>query len=110
MNFKFKKNNLKEITIGLGMSYGKALAVKTGFKGSGVGEVIWMGNAVEEAKKLASYGNKEVADKETMISEITYYNLNEKNREILSYNKARNCYHGDIINTYMDNWHKQHTP
>ncbi|MGD0451435.1 MAG: adenylate/guanylate cyclase domain-containing protein [Candidatus Bathyarchaeia archaeon] len=110
MNYKLKKNNLKEIAIGVGMSYGKALAVKTGYRGSGVGEVIWMGNVIEEASKLASYGNKESTDKETMISEITYYNLNEKNREILSYNPTRNCYHGDIINTYMETWYKQHNP
>ena len=96
MNYKFKKNNLKEITIGIGMSYGKVLAVKAGYRGSGVGEVIWMGDVIEEAHKLASFGNKESTDKETMISEITYYNLNEKNREILTFNTVRNCYHGDI--------------
>ncbi len=92
------------------MSYGKALAVKAGYKGSGVGEVIWMGNAVEEAKNLQATETKNSTDKETMISEITYYNLNEKNREILTYNKARNCYHGDIVNAYMNNWYKQHCP
>jgi class 3 adenylate cyclase len=109
MNDKFKKKNLKEIRVGIGMSYGKALALKTGYKDKGVGEVMWMGNAIEEAKKLASYGNKEPSDKQTMISEITYYNLNEKNRGILTYNQTRDCYHGDIINTYMDNWYKQHS-
>lgn len=108
LNCKFKKNNLKEITLGIGMAYGKALAIKTGYRGSSVGEVIWMGDVIEEAKKLASYGNKEPTDKETMISEITYYNLNQKNREILNFNPTRNCYHGDIINTYMENWYKQH--
>ena len=108
MNDKFKKNNLKEIKVGIGMAYGKALAAKTGYKGSSMGEVIWMGNTIEEAKKLASFGNKEPTDKQTMISEITYYNLNEKNRGFLTYNQARDCYHGDIINPYMDNWYKQH--
>jgi class 3 adenylate cyclase len=110
MNYKFRKSNLNEIKIGIGLSYGKALAVRAGYKGSGVNEIIWMGNVVEEASKLASYGNKESTDKESMVSEITYYNLNEKNREILSFNPARNCYHGDIVNTYMNLWYKQHCP
>ena len=33
MNYKFKKNNVKEITIGIGISYGKALVLKSGYKG-----------------------------------------------------------------------------
>ncbi len=110
INYKFKKNNINEIKIGIGVSYGKALAVKAGYKGSSVGEVVWMGNAVNEASKLAAFGNKEVTDKESMFSEITYYNLNEKNREILSFNSARNCYHGDVVNSYMKMWYKQHCP
>jgi class 3 adenylate cyclase len=110
MNYKFKKSNLKEIKIGIGISYGKALVVKTGYKGSGVSEVIWMGNVINEASKLASYGNKESTDKETMVSEVIYYNLNDENKELLTLNSARDCYHGDIVNSYMNNWYKQNCP
>ena len=107
MNYKFKKNNITEITVGIGISYGKGLVVKTGYKGSNVSEVVWMGDVVEEAAKLASYGNKEDSDRETMVSEIAYYNLNEENREMLSFNSIRNCFHGDIVNSYMNKWYKQ---
>lgn len=110
MNYKFKKNNLNEITIGIGFSYGKGFVMKAGYKGSSVYEVIWMGNIVDEASKLASYGNKESTDRESMVSEITYYNLNEDNRKILSFNSTRNCYHGDVVNSYINKWYKQHCP
>lgn len=110
MNYNFRKNNLKEITIGIGMSYGKALVVKTGYKGSDVGEVIWMGDAINEASILASYGNKEPADRETMVSEVLYYNLNEENKKLLTLNPARDCYHGDIVNSVINNWFKQNCP
>ena len=99
---------MNEITIGIGMSYGKGLVVKVGHKGSSAYEIIWMGSVVEEASKLASYGNKESTDKESMVSEVTYYNLNEENRKILSLNSARNCFHGDIVNSYINKWYKQH--
>ncbi|MGO8806021.1 MAG: adenylate/guanylate cyclase domain-containing protein [Candidatus Bathyarchaeia archaeon] len=91
MNYKFKKNNLKEITIGIGISYGKALVLKTGYKHSSVSEVIWLGDVVKEASKLASYGNKESADRETMVSELVYYNLSDENKKMLTLNSARNC-------------------
>ncbi len=110
INYKSKKNNLKEISVGIGISYGKALVIKVGYKGNNANEVIWIGDAIEEALKLARYGNKEATDKESMISEIAYYNLNEKNRNTLSFNSVRNCYHGDIVNSYMNIWYKQHCP
>ena len=44
MNYKFKKYNIvAELTVGIGISYGKGLVVKTGYKGSSVSEVVWMG-------------------------------------------------------------------
>ncbi len=107
MNYKFRNNNMQEIVIGIGISYGRVLVVKAGYKGSGVSEVIWEGDVVKEASKLASYGNKEPTDKETMVSEVIYYNLNDKNKQLLTLNSARDCYHGDIVNLYMKNWYKQ---
>ena len=111
MNYEFKKKNLKEITIGIGLSYGKALVVKAGFKSSSsVEEVIWMGDAVNEAAKLASYGNMESADREAMVSEVVYYNLHEKNKKLLTPNLTRNCYHGDIVNSLMNSWYEKNCP
>jgi class 3 adenylate cyclase len=110
MNYKFKKNYMKEITIGIGISYGKALVVKAGNKRSSVNEVLWLGDVLNEASKLASYGNKEPTDKETMVSDVIYYNLNDTNQKLLALNSARNCYQGDIVNSYMNNWYKQNCP
>jgi len=110
INLKFKKTGLGELTVGLGLSYGKALLVKTGNRGSGFTDFVWMGDAVKEAATLASYGNKESTDRETMVSEIFHYNLNEQNKKLLTLNPTRNCYHGDIVNSYITNWYKQNCP
>ena len=104
MNYKFKKNNMRELTIGIGMAYGKALLMKMGYKGAD--KMVWMGDVVDEAKRLASYGSFETTDKETMVSETVYYNLDERNKKLLALNPARNCYHGDIVNSLMNNWYK----
>jgi class 3 adenylate cyclase len=108
INYKLKKNNLSEITVGIGIAYGKAVVIKAGYKGSSINEVIWSGEALEEASRLASFGNKDSTDKETMVSESVYYNLNSDNQKILSFNSARNCYHGDPVNVYMNRWFKQY--
>lgn len=96
--------------VGIGLSYGKVLVFKVGYRGSSSYEVIWIGNVVDEASKLASYGNKESTDRETMLSESIHYNLSEENKAFFSLNTTRNCYHGDIANFFMDRWYKQNYP
>ena len=106
INYKFKSFNLGTLTIGIGISYGKALITMVGPKGS-VGEVVWSGEAIKETARLAGYANKESTDMQIMVSEIFYYNLSENNRKLLAPNPARNCYHGDVKNSYMNNWYRQ---
>jgi class 3 adenylate cyclase len=112
LNYRLKKNNLREITVGIGAAWGRALMVKAGYKGSGTNEVVWMGNVVNEASHLASYGNREYGDRdrETMVSSVFYNNLNDDNRKLLVWNSNRNCYNGNVINLVMNDWYKQNCP
>jgi class 3 adenylate cyclase len=107
MNYKFRKNNMTEITVGIGLAYGRALMIKGGYKGSGINEVTWMGDVVNEASKLAKYGNREDGDKEIMVSSTIYNYLSNENKALLTLNSRRNCYHGNVICIYMNNWYKQ---
>lgn len=107
LNIKYKKKGYSEITVGIGISYGSALYIKSGYKGSGINEAVWLGKLVGEAAQLCSYGNKTWSDEEIMVSNIFYENLNEKNKELLSKNHNRDCYHGNIVNTAMNEWVKK---
>jgi class 3 adenylate cyclase len=107
LNFYFSKKNIEEINIGIGIAYNSALYIKAGYKGSGINEVVWIGKLVGEAAELCSYGNKEYYDKEMMVSETFYENLNDDNKRLLEGNNYRSCYHGYVINIAMDNWLKE---
>ncbi|MCW8332444.1 adenylate/guanylate cyclase domain-containing protein [Vibrio paucivorans] len=104
LNIKYKKRGYSELTVGIGMSYGKSLLVKSGYKGSGINEVVWLGSLVSEAAELCGFGNKSYSDKEMMVSEVFYGNLNDHNKELLEYKAERGCYNGYVINTAMDEW------
>jgi class 3 adenylate cyclase len=104
LNFRFSKNDISPIEVGIGMTYGTALYIKAGYKGSGINEVVWLGKLVSEAHELCSYGNKTYYDYEIMVSNVFYNNLNDHNKKLLSYNSQRNCYHGNVIHTVMNNW------
>lgn len=106
MNYKFKKNEIETIKVGIGISYGRALMVKAGYSGSGINEVVWMGEVVNEASNLCSYGNKEWDDKQIMVSNLVYDKLNEDHKKLLGKNYKRGCYHGNVICVEMNNWYK----
>ena len=107
LNIKYKKRGYSELTVGIGLAYGESLCIKAGHKGSGINEVVWLDKLVGEAAQLCSYGNKSFGDKEIMASGLFYQNLNESNKELLSYNSNRVCYHGYVVNTVMDKWVKE---
>lgn len=107
LNVKYKKKKYDPITVGIGIDYGRALMIKAGYNGSGLNEVVWMGNVVNEASKLCGFGNKEWGDKETMVSSEIYNNLNDHNKGLLEWNNNRSCYNGYIVNTQMNEWVKK---
>ncbi len=107
LNWRLDKRGIDEISVGIGLSYGRALMLKAGYKGSAVNDVVWMGDVVNEASALSSHGNRSYQDSEMMVSSDVFKNLNEDNKKLLLWNSGRNCYHGNIINLEMNNWLKE---
>jgi class 3 adenylate cyclase len=107
LNCKYRKKNIDPISVGIGMDFGRVLMIKAGYDGSGLNDVVWMGEVVNDARKLGSHGNRTLFDCETMVSDVFYSNLNDHNKALLTWNSNRSCYHGNIINTGMENWLKE---
>ena len=106
LNIKYKKRGYSQIKVGIGIAYGSSLLIKSGYKGSGINEVVWLGKLVGEAALLCSYGNKTYGDYELMASNVFYNNLNDDNKKLMAKNYTRDCYHGNIVNTTMNEWVK----
>src|SRR4051794_39264276 len=56
LNCKLRKRGIEEIRIGIGIEYGRALMIKAGYSGSGINDVVYMGEVVNRAAKLAAEG------------------------------------------------------
>ncbi len=106
LNCKYKKKNIKPIEVGIGMDFGRVLMIKAGYDGSGLNDVVWMGEVVNDARKLCAHGNRTMFDNEIMVAKDFHSNLNDHNKSLLAWNSNRNCYHGNVINTGMDKWLK----
>lgn len=62
LNHKLEKKGLSPIKIGIGLAKGKALMIQAGFKGSGLNDVVWMGDVVNQASNLCNSANKKGND------------------------------------------------
>ena len=111
LNHKLKKKGYSEISVGIGIDYERALMVKAGYSGSGLNDVIWMGDVVNSASHLSGEAGRN-GRKPLVVSSCIYDNLNEHNQGLLtSFNSTVDWttkYEGNIINTSMDEWYQEH--
>lgn len=108
LNYKLKKKGYSEISVGIGMDYGRALMVKAGYSGSGLNDVIWMGDVVNSACHICNQAGRN-GHSTLMVSSCIYGNLNEHNQGLLSKTTIdwTTYYQGEVINTSMNQWYNE---
>lgn len=106
MNIKLTKKKYTPLSVGIGIEDGTTLYIKAGYKGSGINEVVWVGNIVGMAAKLCNFGNKSSSDEEIMVSERVYNMLEDKYKKFFTWNSVRECYNCSVINVLMNDWVK----
>lgn len=109
LNYKLRKKNYSEISVGIGMDYGRALMVQAGYSGSGLNDVIWMGDVVNSACNIANNAGRN-GKKTFVVSSCVQSNLNEHNQGLLNSTSINftTYYEGYIVNTSMDKWYDEH--
>lgn len=107
LNFKLSKRGYQTYEVGVGIDYGRALMIKAGNEGSGLNDVVWMGDVVNQACHLSNEANSGYFDKRVFLSNVIYDNLNDKNKDLCSKDGGRNIYQADVINIGMSDWLKR---
>ena len=105
LNYKLdKKGYTTPLKIGIGASYGRALMIKAGLKGSGLADVVYMGDVVNQASKLAAKGAG-VLWEPIVLDEAFEQNLNDHNRDLTKYNYGTGIYTSNAVITKMEDWY-----
>ncbi|QPB42426.1 adenylate/guanylate cyclase domain-containing protein [Rodentibacter haemolyticus] len=100
------------IKVGIGMATDKELVVKTGRKGVGINDKVWIGRAVTMASNLSGIGEKD-SDHRLIYSSLSYDNfLNKlKKRNVEAIRWFKQDYYGfnkifkaNIIISEFNNW------
>ncbi|PFO90707.1 adenylate/guanylate cyclase domain-containing protein [Bacillus cereus] len=105
LNYKLEKRRYKPIKAGIGLAYGRVLMIKAGYSGSGIHDVVWMGDAVNQASKMCAKANKDGIDP-IVLTEVFYNNLKENNKKYFKKPLLENFYHVDLVNVEMNRWLK----
>lgn len=108
LNYKLSKAGYSTpIRVGIGMSWGRALMIKAEYSGSGIADVVYMGDVVNRAAKLAAQGSSGYLVHPIMVDNDFAANLNEHNASLLSRDYARGCYSGYVVSTAMEDWYEE---
>lgn len=110
LNWRLERKGYANFRCGIGIAYGRALMLKAGYKGSGVNDVIWMGDVVNEASNLCHEGNRGVREV-LQVSITVHSNLNDHNKGLLkpvhkTLYLQTDQYEGTIVNTAMNDYLK----
>lgn len=110
--FKMNKSGMSTpIYFGIGLSYGRALMIKAGHRGSAINDVVYMGDVVNQAAHLANRGGKSTNSwggrtPRIHMDEVFHQNLNDHNRglttRVQSYPSS--IYSSDAVNVAMRDW------
>lgn len=106
LNHHFSKKDIEPISIGIGADWGRALMIKAGYTGSGINEVIYMGDVVNRAAHLAHEAGRAWRNP-IYVGSAFQGNLNDHNRGLLTSQYVQGLgtiYSGDVVRTDMNHW------
>jgi class 3 adenylate cyclase len=113
LNDRLISRGYERLYVGIGLEWGRALMVKSGYFGSGINEVVYMGDVVNAAAKLCSHGDEElilgVRRPRVMAGSGFVSNLErDRYRDFFTYNASLGCYEAGVNFGDMEAWRKSH--
>lgn len=117
LNVQYQKkwDNFEEIKAGIGVALGRALVIKAGFSGSGIRELVYMGDVVNRASKMCGLAHKEYSSPicvtEKVYDDAAGYIANRETNETFQdfLNKQDHSRHGTVyigsfVRVHMMEW------
>lgn len=106
LNHHYAKKDFAPLRIGIGVDYGRVLMVKAGFNGSGINDVVYMGDVVNRAAHLAHEAGRQGAPS-IFVGGIFQQNLNDHNQGLLTSRYVSGLgtvYAGNVVHIGMNDW------
>jgi class 3 adenylate cyclase len=101
INKRFARYGIDPIHVGIGASWGRALMIKAGYSGSGINDIVYMGDVVNHASSMCSLGDSAGYNGTQYVTNDFYSNLNDTNVKLFT----RKSNPGDISSVYSGDFH-----
>lgn len=116
LNYKLCRKGIDSINFGVGIAKGRALMIQAGYKGSGLNDVVWMGDVVNEASNLCALGGSSGVRRLVIAPEV-FNDLAGKlgyndvpYQSMFQYLPTAGVYHGHLERIDMHTWLRQQPP
>lgn len=109
LNTHLEKRGYDSLQLGIGVEYGRVLMIKAGYNGSGINDVVYMGDVVNRAAHLAHKAGRGYLSSPIWVGDVFHGNLNEDNKQYLTstYDFEIGTVHtGDVVMAAMNDWIK----
>ena len=107
LNIKLAKKGYETpLEAGIGMDYGRALMIKAGYNGSGINDVVYMGDVVNRAAHLAHNASR-AGSAPIFVGETFAQNLKDENQAMLRTHHTwdlGNHRRGEVVLASMQEW------
>lgn len=106
LNVRLEKRGFSTLKLGIGVEYGRVLMIKAGYNGSGINDVVYMGDVVNAAAHLAHKAGRGWNDP-LWVGDVFASNLNEVNAKFLTSKhdyEIGTVFTGDVVQTNMNDW------
>lgn len=99
LNAHYEKKAIKPLRLGIGVDWGRALMIKAGFSGSGINDVVYMGDVVNRAAHIAHEADRNY-NPSILVGSDFHLNLNDTNKTHLrsqAISGLSNVYGGSLV-------------
>lgn len=107
LNRHLTKRGYDELAFGIGVDWGRVLMIKAGYSGSGLNDIVYMGDVVNRAAHLAHKAGRGWASKPIWVGHDFNSNLDADNAKWLTSQydmELGTVYTGDVVLTSMSEW------
>jgi class 3 adenylate cyclase len=107
LNHHFENAGLSQLRVGVGVEYGRVLMVKAGYNGSGISDVVYMGDVVNRAAHLAHLAGRDQGTSPIFVGNDFYTNMNKHNQGLLRpqwMSEIGTLFQGNPVIPTMNEW------
>ncbi|MDO4685863.1 adenylate/guanylate cyclase domain-containing protein [Corynebacterium freiburgense] len=104
LNRELQYRELSPIEVGFGIAWGDIIMNRPATLCRERNNVVYSGEVINRSAALAAQASATHADHPLMLDATIYENLNSEHQQWLTWNERTECWHGNVVDDYINAW------